>query len=113
MDTAGIEYFLEKIHITLGHVLVALETITEKTPIEEKTKFRTVMKLDLKALCWVDIEFEDIKRGDRIRLFESDGTLHSESTSKTSATPFDGIAPGNWAFEAKDVVIVNSNQLKG
>lgn len=43
---------------------------------------------------WERVEFEEIKCGERFRLFNVDGTLDWEGTAATAPVPCD--PPGNW-----------------
>lgn len=47
------------------------------------TKWRSCTKLAREG--WVPVEFEDIKAGDQVRIFEADGTLVIEVIASTDA----------------------------
>lgn len=51
---------------------------------------------------WVPIEFDDIKKGDHIKLWEQEAVLVSEFIAETDATPCQ--PPGNWGVSVDTVI---------
>ena len=64
-------------------------------------KFRTVKRLDSAAGEWVDIEFKDIKVGDRVRLFEA-GKCVSDCIAATEPVAWSDV-PGNMGFRSAQI----------
>lgn len=61
-------------------------------------KFRTAQKLDPATGAWAPIEFEQLRIGDRFRLYEGAGVLHFEGIVDSDPEPCP--PEGNWTLGA-------------